>query len=81
VYALGVLLFQSISGVLPFVASDAKGLMAMHLFKPPPFKRLGGDVLPAFRQLLERMLGKTPQERPSMTEVLEQLELMTNAKG
>lgn len=81
VYALGVLLFQLISGTLPFVAGDAKGLMAMHLFKEPPLMRLGGDVLPAFRQLIQRMLGKTPKERPTMTEVLERLEMMANAKG
>jgi len=81
VYSLGVLLFQLISGTLPFVAGDAKGLMAMHLFKEPPLMRLGGDVLPAFRQLIQRMLGKTPKERPTMTEVLERLEMMANAKG
>ena len=81
VYALGVLLFQMISGTLPFVAGDAKGLMAMHIFKEPPLKRLGGDVLPALRQLIECMLGKTPKERPTMTEVLERLETMAHTNG
>ena len=81
VYALGVLLFQMISGTLPFVAGDAKGLMAMHLFKEPPLMRLGGNVLPAIRQLIQGMLGKTPKERPTMTEVLERLETMAHTNG
>lgn len=81
VYSLGVLLFQCISATLPFVADDAKGLMAMHLFKKPPMKRLGGDVSPALRELVERMLAKTPAERPAISEVLKKLETIAKVKG
>lgn len=81
VYSLGVLLFQLISGTLPFVAEDAKGLMAMHLFKKPPMKWLGGDVSPALREMVERMLGKTPDERPSIGEVLKKLETIAKSKA
>lgn len=81
VYSLGVLLFQCISGTLPFVSDDAKGLMAMHLFKKPPMKRLGADVSPALRQMVERMLAKTPDERPPVGEVLKKLEKIAKSKG
>lgn len=83
VYSLGVLVFQMISGTLPFVADDAKTRMAMHLFQEPPMKRLGKHVEPALRELVCRMLRKSSKERPTTIEVLERLETIaiTHAEG
>jgi eukaryotic-like serine/threonine-protein kinase len=76
VYSLGVLLFQLISGVLPFVAVDAKSLMRMHLFQEAPVDRLQGECSKALVTLVDRMLRKTIKERPSMNEVAGRLEMM-----
>ncbi|WP_437834946.1 serine/threonine-protein kinase [Sorangium sp. So ce1153] len=74
VYSLGVLLFQMLVGRLPFVAEQPKDLMALHLFENPPMDRLGEQTPPALRDLVGRMLNKIPSTRPSMQEVIGQLD-------
>lgn len=81
VYALGILIFQMISGQLPFVADDAKNLMRMHLFVEAPMVRLRGRVPEALFHLVGRMLRKTFKERPTMHEVFEQIETMPHTNG
>jgi len=76
VYSLGVLLFQLISGTLPFVGGDAKNLMRMHLFDDAPMERLQGKCSKALVTLIGRMLRKEAKERPSMNEVAGRLEMM-----
>jgi serine/threonine protein kinase len=73
VYGLGVLLFQLLTGRLPFIAEQAKDLMYFHLLEPPPLERLGAHVSTPTRGLIARMLDKKPSQRPSMHEVLVQL--------
>jgi serine/threonine-protein kinase len=81
VYSLGVLVFQMLAGRLPFVAEDAKALMALHLFEDPPMKRLRDEVPRDLRGLVERMLHKLPKSRPTMHEVVEQIEAMQSKQG
>lgn len=76
VYSLGVLLFQIISGTLPFVGVDAKNLMRMHLFEDAPVERLQGKCSKALVTLVGRMLRKEAKERPNMNEVAGRLEMM-----
>jgi eukaryotic-like serine/threonine-protein kinase len=70
VYALGVLLFQMVTGQLPFESKQQKDLMYFHLLERPPLERLEGLVPPETRELISRMLGKQPSDRPTMREVL-----------
>ncbi|XXX77654.1 serine/threonine-protein kinase [Sorangium sp. So ce134] len=74
VYSLGVLLFEMLAGGLPFVAEEPKDLMALHLFESPPMDRLDGQCSPALCELVGRMLNKIPSARPTMQEVIAQLE-------
>lgn len=76
VYSLGVLLFQLISGTLPFVGVDAKNLMRMHLFEDAPVERLQGKCSKALVTLVGRMLRKEAKERPNMNEVAGRLEML-----
>jgi len=78
VYALGVLLFQVLTGALPFVAEEPKDLMVMHLFMDPPLHLLDAVVSPAGRDLVAQMLSKLPRSRPSMREVLDRLAALTS---
>jgi serine/threonine-protein kinase len=73
VYALGVLLFQMLTGRLPFVAEQQKNLMYLHLLEPPPLELLDGRVPATTRDLVAGMLGKKPAQRPTMREVMERL--------
>ncbi len=81
VYSLGVLMYQMLSGELPFVANDAKNLMRMHLFVNAPTERLRGTCARPLFTLVDRMLRKTAKERPSMTEVVERLDVVSMEKA
>jgi serine/threonine protein kinase len=66
-YACGVILFELLTGRLPFVASDALGYLRAHVGQPPP--RLVDVVgaapwcTPALEALLGGALVKAPAER------------------
>jgi serine/threonine-protein kinase len=65
VYALGILLYQCLTGNLPWPAYTATDLVAAHREQPPaPLPSITGlpdDV----RELCEQCLSKDPEERPS----------------
>ena len=73
VYAFGVLLFQALTGNLPFLGEDARALMMLHLFEQPPLRLLDKLAPPDLGDLIGRMLCKEPSDRPSMREVQETL--------
>jgi eukaryotic-like serine/threonine-protein kinase len=64
IYALGVVLFQLISGQLPFEEHEPTLLMFAHVTKAPPIL---SDVVPdvsiATSKLVARMLAKDPPDR------------------
>ena len=70
VYALGVMLYEMISGHLPFGGDTTAAIMRQHLFKEPPALAEQRTELPvALTKLVHRMLAKQPGERPTMPEV------------
>lgn len=77
-YALGVLLFQMLSGRAPFVDDDAVVVMAKHIKNPPPqFAEAapGLKVPAAIEQVVRRALEKLPENRPDSAErMLSELE-------
>lgn len=81
VYGLGVLLFQLISGRLPFVANEPKQLMALHLFENPPWKVFSDQVPRDLRDLVALMLHKLPKSRPTMKDVGERLDKLNQLQG
>ena len=81
VYSLGILMFQMISGTMPFVAGDAKSLMRMHLLEEPPMEQLRGKCGRQLFQFVGRMLRKTPRERPQMDDVVARLGTLEQANG
>ncbi len=68
VYSLGVLLFQMLTGVLPFVAGQQTDWMYYHVMEPPPLGLLEKPA-PALRDLVGRMLSKKAPTRPTMREI------------
>ncbi|QEU92080.1 serine/threonine-protein kinase [Streptomyces kanamyceticus] len=74
-YALGCVLHELLSGRLLFTAGDEFGLMYQHVSEEPmPLRQLRPEVPQPLEELVLRLLGKDPEERPSDTqEVYERL--------
>ncbi len=75
VYSLGVMMFQMLSGTLPFPGQSMGEIIALHLFEPPPELAKLEPTLPAeLAALVMRMLAKQADARPTMPEVVKELE-------
>jgi len=65
IYSLGVMLYQMLTGTLPFDAASIRELIELHLTASPPrIGKLRPDVPAAVGQLVNRMLAKEPGQRP-----------------
>ncbi len=65
VYQVGVLLYEALTGVLPFKADDAEAmLLAINVGAAPPSK-LNRDVPPALDRLVLASLSSDPELRPA----------------
>ncbi|MFE2287915.1 protein kinase [Streptomyces sp. NPDC059443] len=65
-YALGVVLYELLSGNVPFAGSTALGVLHRHLYEPPlPVRRLRPEVPEQLEAVLLRLLAKDPQDRPA----------------
>ncbi len=65
-YALGVMLFEMITGVRPYGARADLGILAQQITQPLPTfaeRAPGIEVPPALERLVRRLLAKRPQER------------------
>jgi tRNA A-37 threonylcarbamoyl transferase component Bud32/tetratricopeptide (TPR) repeat protein len=60
-YALGVTIFEAVTGRLPFLGPD---FVAQHLGEPPPVpSQVGERVVPGWDPILAALLVKNPRER------------------
>ena len=74
VYSLGVMMFEMLAGQLPFDADGAGKLLGMHMFTPPPLLReVAPEVPEDLAALVQRLLVKQREERPSMADVVAEL--------
>ena len=64
-YALGVVLFECLTGELPFMADSAMALLMMHITEPVPSlaERAPGVVRPTLAAVVEKALQKKAEER------------------
>lgn len=64
VYALGVMLYEMLSGAPPFRGDNALAVMAQHVQAPPaPLRRRNRQVPPALEAVVAKALRKDPAQR------------------
>ena len=72
VYSLGVMLFEALTGVMPFEAADMTSMMAHHMFIPPATMRDVAptrDISPGLEAVVQAALLKNPSARPTAREL------------
>ena len=76
IYALGVTLFEMVSGAPPFQGPTTASVLIKHIREPvPPLRSLHPDLPYPLVSLIQRMLAKRPAARPQdYDELLDQLE-------
>ncbi len=63
-YALGVTLYEMLTGVLPFAGSDTIDWLHSHIARQPlPPRDRRQDVSPAVSAIITKLLAKSPEER------------------
>ena len=70
IYALGVVLFEMLTGERPFGGESQASVVLKHIAAEPPslLDRLGG-LPPAIDAMVRRMLAKDPADRPALDDV------------
>jgi tRNA A-37 threonylcarbamoyl transferase component Bud32/outer membrane protein assembly factor BamD (BamD/ComL family) len=63
IYSLGVVLYEAISGKLPFEAETPWNLIRQHITAKPPRLPLKNGAAPVVKSLVSKMLAKAPQDR------------------
>ncbi|NOK22026.1 serine/threonine-protein kinase [Corallococcus carmarthensis] len=67
-YAVGVILYQLTTGLLPFESDSAVGFATKHLTEEPPpptRRRPDARISPGMERLILRVLSKDPDDRPA----------------
>jgi len=75
IYSLGILLFQMMTGSLPFWGPAMGEILVKHVTQPPPAPRgINPNIPPAMEQVVLRCLAKDPSSRfQTMSELREAL--------
>ena len=64
VYSLGIILYELLTGTLPFLAKTPEELARLHLTKiPVPVSEYVPDISPALEQIVAKVLAKEPARR------------------
>jgi eukaryotic-like serine/threonine-protein kinase len=81
VYGLGILLFEMLTGAVPFNSPTTSAVVVQHVTQPPPPPRsINLSIAPAVEAVVLRALAKQREDRPATAGALAQ-ELVAAASG
>lgn len=63
-YSLGIMIFEILTGHLPFDREDPMAMLMAHLNEqPPPLRQFRDDIPPSVERVVLKMMSKEPRER------------------
>ncbi len=82
IYALGVILFQMLTGVMPYQADTPAKMMMAHLLEPiPPIHTANQSLPPAMDVVVDQAMAKDPTQRfQSASEMATMLQAVASGK-
>jgi serine/threonine-protein kinase len=84
VYALGIMMYEMLTGRVPFEAETYMGVLSKHLYldPEPPSQIVADSSIGALEGVVMRCLKKRPDERyPSMSELLDDLRAIVRVEA
>ena len=70
-YSIGVLLYQLLSGKLPFKADSPTAMIFQHAFEQPtPLEEVAPGIPPAIQSIVKRLMQKAPDDRYQTAQAL-----------
>jgi serine/threonine protein kinase len=82
VYALGVVLYQMLTGDVPFHSTTMRGLLFQHVYAPPPPIREKNPLVPEILvQITAKAMAKAPGDRFQSAEAMAQALEYANANS